>query len=287
MAMSLEERDIGATISGFLCSNLRFADDIALLTEGDRDLQSQVNNLHAVSTRFRLKISPSKTEVQCCSRDPPAIQINIDGSRLGQVEQFTYLGGVISCDNSSENDVGRRIGLATGASAALNTIWASKDITQETKLRVYRPLVLSILLYNSETWTLRESDKRRLLVFEMSVLRRILGVSRRDRRRNEDIRLFLGLSRNAVEEVQHRRLMYFGHVCRMKAARLPYITLFGRIHGSRPVGRPKKRWLDDVRTDCTELGLSMYQAVCSAQDRALWRRMLEELPRRTLVSQRP
>ena len=95
VAMSLEERDIGVTISGFLCSNLRFADDIALLAESDRDLQSQVNNLHAVSTWFGLKIRPSKTEVQCCSRDPPAIQINIDGSRLGHVEQFTYLGGVI------------------------------------------------------------------------------------------------------------------------------------------------------------------------------------------------
>ena len=117
VAMSLEERDIGATISGFLCSNLRFADDIALLAESSGDLQSQVNNLHAVSTQFGLKISTSKTEVQCCSRDPPAIQVNIDGSRLGQVEQFTYLGGVISCDNSSENDVGRRIGLATGVFA--------------------------------------------------------------------------------------------------------------------------------------------------------------------------
>ena len=136
-------------------------------------------------------------------------------------------------------------------------------------------------------YSLKESDKRRLLVFERSVLRRILGVLRRDRRRNEDIRSFLGLSRNVVDEVQHRRLMYFGHVCRMEAARFPYITLFGRIHGSRPVGRPKKRWLDDVRTDCTELGLSMYQAVRSAQDHALWRRMLEELPRRTPVSQRP
>ena len=235
-----------------------------------------MDNLHAVSTQFGLKISPSKTEVQCCSRDPPAIQVNIDGSRLGQVEQFTYLGGVISCDNSSENDVGRRIGLATGASATLNTIWASKDITQETKLRVYRSLVLSILLYNSETWTLKESNKRRLLVFEMSVLRRILGVSRRDRRRKEYIRLFpwtiQECDRNATS-----RLMYFDHVCRMEAARFPYITLFGRIHGSRPVGRPKKRWLDEVRTDCAELGLSTYQAVRSAQDRALWRRMLEEL----------
>ena len=196
MALSLEDKDIGATISGFLCSNLRFADDIALLSESDKGLQSQVDSLHVVSTRFGLKISTSKTEVQCCSRDPPAIQINIDGTKLGQVEQFTYLGGVLSCDNSSENDIKRRIGLATGASASLNTIWASKEITQETKLRVYRSLVLSILLYNSETWTLKESDKSRLLVFEMTILRRILGVTRRDRWRNEDIRMTLGFAQN-------------------------------------------------------------------------------------------
>ena len=261
MTLSLEDKDIGATISGFLCSNLRFADDIALLSESDKGLQSQVDSLHVVSTRFGLKISTSKTEVQCCSRDPPAIQINIDGTKLGQVEQFTYLGGVLSCDNSSENDIKRRIGLATGASASLNTIWASKDITQETTLRVYRSLVLSILLYNSETWTLKESDKSRLLVFEMTILKRILRVTRRDRWRNEDIRMTLGLPRTVVDEVQHRRLSYFGHVCRMKAERLPYISLFGRIHGSRPVGRPKKRWFDEVRTDCSELGLSTYEAV--------------------------
>ena len=130
-------------------------------------------------------------------------------------------------------------------------------------------------------------DKSKLLVFEMTILRRILGVTRRDRWRNEDIRMTLGLPRTVVDEVQHRRLSYFGHVCRMKAERLPYISLFGRIHGFRPVGRPKKRWFDEVRTDCAELGLSTYEAVCATQDRAHWRGMLEELPRRISVSQRP
>ena len=51
--------------------------------------------------------------------------------------------------------------------------------------------------------------------------------------------------------------------------------------------KPKKRWFDEVRTDCAELGLSTYEAVCATQDRAHWRGMLEELPRRISVSQRP
>jgi hypothetical protein len=49
-------------------------------------------------------------------------------------------------------------------------------ICKDTKLRVYQSLVLSILLYNSETWTLRELDKRRLLVFKMTVLVRIAAI---------------------------------------------------------------------------------------------------------------
>jgi len=165
MALSLNNSDIGATISGFLCSNLRFADDIALLAESESDLQSHIDSLHANSTRFGLKISTSKTEVQCISRNPTAVSINIGSTVLAQVDQFTYLGGVTSNDARCENDIKRRIGLATGASASLSTIWAAKEISKHTKIRVYQSLVLSILLYNSETWTLREVDKRRLLVF--------------------------------------------------------------------------------------------------------------------------
>ena len=287
MALSLEDKDIGATISGFLCSNLRFADDIALLAEKEADLQSQIDSLHGCSTRFGLKISSSKTEVQCISRNPPAVRISIENTVLKQVDQFTYLGGVATSDASCGSDIKRRIGLATGASASLSTIWAAKEISKQTKIRVYQSLVLSILLYNSETWTLRETDKRRLLVFEMTVLRRILGITRRDRWRNQDVRSQLDLARDVVQEIQQRRLAYFGHVCRMSGHRIPNIALYGRVHGTRPVGRPRRKWMDGIRDDCSELGLSTYEVVEATQDRTTWRSVMKELPRRTPVSQRP
>ena len=87
----------------------------------------------------------------------------IQDLRLGQVKAVSQIfwEKLFSYDNSSEPDVCNWIGLATGASAALNTIWASKGITQET-VAVWESnghIVLSILLYNSETWTLKESDK--------------------------------------------------------------------------------------------------------------------------------
>ena len=60
----------------------------------------------------------------------------------------------------------------------LERIWKAKDISKETKVLVglYRSLVQSILLYNAETWTLKGENKRSLRVFEMAIVRKILGV---------------------------------------------------------------------------------------------------------------
>jgi len=76
-------------------------------------------------------------------------------------------------------------------------------------------------LYTAEIWTLKEHHKKKLEVFEMSVLRRIL----RDRRRNLDIKKKLGINLSIVQIIQQRRLSYFGHVVRMNEERYPNMLL--------------------------------------------------------------
>ena len=63
---------------------------------------------------------------------------------------------------------------------------------------------------------MKEESNRKLLVFEMSVLRSIEGVTRRYRCRNTDIRTELGVTRDVVNHVRAKRLSYFGHVVRMQ-----------------------------------------------------------------------
>jgi len=173
--------------------------------------------------------------------------------------------------------VERRIGLATGVARSLAVIWKAKDIRPSTKVRLYKTLVLSVLLYNAETWTMNEVINRKLLVFEMAVLRRIAGVTRWDRYRNMDVRRDLGVDRDLVNRVRGRRLAYFGHVVRMKPTRTPNILLYGRVHGKRPVGRPRKRWLDNVREDCVLMGITVEEADHVARDRELWSRSVYRL----------
>ena len=108
-------------------------------------------------------------------------------------------------------------------------------------MKVYETLVLSVLLYNSETWALKESTKKKLRVFEMSCLRKIKGVTRRNRVRNTEIRRELKVETDVVQIIQRRRLRYFGHITRMSGERLPAIAFSGNVHGLRKRGRPKKR----------------------------------------------
>ena len=148
----------------------------------------------------------------------------------------------------SEEDIKRRVNLSRQVIQSLTNVWKSRYISKQTKIRVYETLVLSVLLYNSETWVLKESDKRVLLAFEMMCLRRIEGISKRDRKRNLDIRKGLGMQTGVVNRIQQRRLRYFGHVARMNCDRYPQIAMPGRVQVTRGRGDQKNNgWMSFPR----------------------------------------
>ena len=207
-----------------------------------------MDRVHVTSSRFGLVISASKTEAQCIGRDSQILNIKLGVSSLKQTTQvhfatqvhFVYLGGKVSADQSCVKDIECRIGLAAGIVRKLGKIWTTKDISKVTKVTLYKTLVQSVVLYNAETWTLKQEHQRKLRVFEMAVLRRICGVTRKDRKSNIDIMNALDIDEDIIELLQKRRLTYFGHVSRMQPERYPHTLLHGHISGSRHQGIPRK-----------------------------------------------
>ena len=121
-------------------------------------------------------------------------------------------------------------------------------------------------MYGSETRTLKKEDENRLLVFEMTCLRKILGVSRLDQIRNTTIRKSLDLKENLNERISQKRLRFYDHIMRMNTQRMPYIPLNGMVQGNRR-GRPVKRWLDGIRDDVKKLNLTITEASRKTQSR--------------------
>ena len=74
-----------------------------------------------------------------------------------------------------DNEISERIGSGNRCAFALGKVLKSRIIKRKTKLRVYNIIIRPTVLYGCETWTLTKERKRKLEVFENSILRRILG----------------------------------------------------------------------------------------------------------------
>ena len=95
------------------------------------------------------------------------------------VQDFTYLGANISRDGQITSEVTRRIARAARVFGCLRVpVFKNKDLSLATKRAVYRAVVLAVLLYGAETWTMKAVHTRRLNSFHNRCIRTILGVTR-------------------------------------------------------------------------------------------------------------
>ena len=134
------------------------------------------------------------------------------------------------------------------------------------------------MLYGCGARSLTLKEERRLRVFEKSILRRLFWTKRdengeRRRLHNEELH-HLYRSHNIVRLIKSRRIRWVGHVARMEEGRSAFKILTGKLIGKRPLGRPRRRWEDNIRMDLEEIGINAGNCVDSAQDRNYWRALV-------------
>ena len=235
------------------------------------DLQLIVSKFAEASQLFGLTISLGKTGVlyqpspASTVHDPPTILIG--NTALKTVEHFKYLGSVISSDCSLD-----RISKASQALGRLRTrMMNHKSIKLPTKIKVYKAVVLTSLLYGCETWILYRKHIKQLEHFHMRSLRSIMGIKWQDRVTNLEVldRASLASIETMVLKAQPR---WTDHVIRMEPFRLPRQLLYGELRqGQRPRGRPKKRFKDCKKNNLKHSGTLPTELENLAQDRSAWR----------------
>jgi hypothetical protein len=267
----VRQNTCGINIGGLIINNLRFADDIDLIDEDISSLQRQVELTRTAAEHSGLILNTNKTKTMVFGARNIESRIQVAGNTIENVEKFEYLGSLITWDNNCSEEIKRRIGKATGAFASLKHIWNSKKLRIENKLKVLTTCVFSVLLYASETWTLKEVDRKKLLAFEMRCYRRMLKINWRDMIRNEDVRKRISRNETIIDIIKRRKLRLFGHICRMDDSRLIKHIIFSKMEGNSRRGRPCREWLDDITEWCQRRGQELFHL---AQDRQAWKNLI-------------
>jgi len=131
--------------------------------------------------------------------------------------------------------------------------------SKNINIKIYSTTNLPVILYGCETWSLKLREKRGLRVFENRVLRRIFGSKRdeetREWRKLHNEQLYYPYSSpNVIRGIKSRRVRWAGQAARMDDGRGIYRVLVGIPEGKRPLGRPRLRLEDDIKTDLQEVG---------------------------------
>jgi len=136
----------------------------------------------------------------------------------------------------------------------LQNLLCSSLLSKNLKNKIYRTIILPVALYGRETWSFTLMEDRRVRVFENRVLRRIYGPKRDEvtgewrKLHNEELNGQYS-SPSMVQVIKWRIMRWAGHVAHTDESRGAYKVLVGKPEGKRPLGRPRRRWKDNIKMD--------------------------------------
>jgi hypothetical protein len=180
--------------------------------------------------------------------------------------------------NFIQEEIKRTMNSSNACYRSVQNVLSSCLLSRSVNIRVYKIIILPVILYGFETWSLTLREEYRLSVFENRFLRRIFGPKRDEviggwrKLHNELHNLYS--SPCIIRIIKSRRMRRAGHVVRMGAKRNAYRILVGKAEGKRPQGRPRHKWEDNIRMDLREIGWGGMDWIDLAQDRDQWRALV-------------
>ena len=152
----LDAAQAGIKIAGRSINNLKYTDDTTLMTKSEEELNSLLMKVKEESEKVGLKLSIQKNKIMASS---PIISWKIDGETMETVKDFIFLACKITTDGDCSHEIKRHLLLGRKAMTSLDSILKSKDITLLTKVHLVKAMVFPVVIFGSESWTIKRPER--------------------------------------------------------------------------------------------------------------------------------
>jgi Mg2+ and Co2+ transporter CorA len=174
---------------------------------------------------------------------------------------FIYLGTLTSPSGSSTPETRRRIGIALGSFGSLHKVWKDKAISHITKARLYKALILTIMLYNAEIWRLVEHDIQALEGAHFRMMRKMMTVDGDQANYSRDKLKDAFHLHDIFDYIRQKRLRWIGHALRRKNHDRSKIAVLEALKDKH------SPWTRLVAQDCIEIRTNLEKLPNFVNDR--------------------
>ena len=158
---------------------------------------------------------------------------------------------------------------------ALKGVMKNRGLGMNVKKVLYEKVAVPTVMYGSESWGMKVTERQKLNVFEMKCLSSMTGVSRLDMVRNV-VRASTSVRRELAARVDMNVLRWFGHVERMDNERLLKKVMNAKVDGRSSRGRPRFGWMDGVKRAQNDRRMDIREASERARNRNEWRMIVTQ-----------
>ena len=275
----------GSALSPFLCAvvmdrltdevrreplwMMLFADNIVICKETREEVQQRLECWRYALKRREMKVSRSKTKYLCINVGNDDETVKMEDTKVPRIKEFKYLGSTVQESGSCEKEEKKRVQAGWNRWKKVSGVICDRSLPARVKGKMYSSVVRPTMVYGLETVAVTKKQVEEMEVAEMKMLKFAMGVTRKDKIRNEHIRSTVKVERLGMK-MKEGRLRWYGHVMRRDQEYVGRKMMEMELLGKRRRGRPKRRFVDVVKEDMWEVGAREMDI----EYRMVWRKII-------------